>query len=136
MALLRHQVCNIKTYREIQEIFNQLNHVLINAEGYCEKSKECTLSLNLFWQAMSIMHRVNDICNEFVKICNDTWLIDYNILQKQRWPSVTFSNHIQDQGAKSPPTSFPHVTSTNIRTSAPKLSDFQSQPFSHTGVKF
>ena len=60
VALVHHQVCYMKTYKQIQEIFNQLNHLLINAEGYCEKSKEYALLINLFWQAMSIMYRVND----------------------------------------------------------------------------
>ena len=71
MALVHHQVCNMSTYRQIQEIFNQLNHVLINAEGYCEKSKEYTRFMNLFWPAMSILHCVNDN-NKFVKYytCN------------------------------------------------------------------
>ena len=60
VTLVRHQVCNMSKYRQIQEIFNQLNHVPINPEGYCEKGKEHTLFMNLFWQAMSIMHCVND----------------------------------------------------------------------------
>ena len=67
MVLVHYQVCNMSTYRQIQEIFNRLNLVLINAEGYYEKSKECTLFMNLFWQAMSIMHRVNGNDNKFVK---------------------------------------------------------------------
>ena len=72
MALVHRQVCNISIYRQIQEIFNQLNHVIINAEGYCGKTKEYTLFINLFWQAMSIMHRVNDHDNKFAKYytCN------------------------------------------------------------------
>ena len=41
--------------------------MLINAEGYREKNKEYTLFMNLFWQAMRIMHRVNDNYNKFVK---------------------------------------------------------------------
>ena len=48
-------------------MFNQLNHVLINAKGYCKKSKENTLFMNLFWQTMSIMPHVNDNDNKFVK---------------------------------------------------------------------
>ena len=54
-------------YRQIEEIFNQLNHVLINAEGYYEKSKKYTLFVDLLWQAVSIMHIVNDNDNIFVK---------------------------------------------------------------------
>ena len=57
----------MSTYRQIQEIFNQLNHVIINAEGYCGKTKEYTLFINLLWQAISIMHRVNDNDNKFAK---------------------------------------------------------------------
>ena len=64
---LVHQVFNMSTYRQIHEIFDQLNHVLINAEGYCEKSKEYKLFGNLFWQAVSIIHHVNDNGNKFVK---------------------------------------------------------------------
>ena len=41
--------------------------MLINAEGYCEKSKKFTLFMNLFWKAMSIMHRANDNENNFEK---------------------------------------------------------------------
>ena len=67
VALVHHQVCNMSTYRQIKEIFSQLNHVHINAEGYCEKSKEYILFMILFWQAMSIMYRVNDNDNKFVK---------------------------------------------------------------------
>ena len=55
------------TYRQIEEIFHQLNHVIINAEGYCGKTKEYMLLINLFWQAMGIMHRVNDNDNKFAK---------------------------------------------------------------------
>ena len=55
----------MRTYRQIQEIFHQVNHVLIKAEGYCEKTKEYTLFMNLFWQ-------VNDNGSKFVKYytCN------------------------------------------------------------------
>ena len=48
VALVRHQVFDMSKYRQIQEIFNQLNHVPINPEGYCEKGKEHTLFMNLF----------------------------------------------------------------------------------------
>ena len=48
VTLVRHQVCNMSLYRQIQEIFNQLNHVLLDAKGYCEKSKEYKLFMNRF----------------------------------------------------------------------------------------
>ena len=54
-------------YRQIQEIFNQINHVIINAEGYCRKTKKCKLFINLFRQAMSIMQCVNANDNKFAK---------------------------------------------------------------------
>ena len=57
----------MSTYRQIEEIFNKLNRVLINAEGYCEKNIEYTQFMNLFWQAMSIMEHVNDNDNKFGK---------------------------------------------------------------------
>ena len=57
----------MSTYRQIQEIFKQLSQVRINAEGYFERSKEYTLFINLFWQAMSIIYRANYNDNEFVK---------------------------------------------------------------------
>ena len=56
----------MSTCRQIQEIFDQINHVLINTEGYCEKNKEYTVFVNMFWQAMSIIHHVND-GDKFVK---------------------------------------------------------------------
>ena len=40
VTLVHQQVCNRNIHREIQEISNQLNHVLFNPEGYCEKSKK------------------------------------------------------------------------------------------------
>ena len=57
----------MSTYRQIQETFNQLNRVLINPEGYCEKSKTLTPFMNLFCQVMNIIHCVNDNDNNFVK---------------------------------------------------------------------
>ena len=72
----------MSTYRQIQEIFNQLNNVLINAEGYCEKSKEHTLLVNLFWQAKNIMHCVNDNGNKFVKYY--TW----SLSNTPQWKNV------------------------------------------------
>ena len=48
LALVHRQICNMSTYRQIQEQFNQLNHVIINTEGYCAKTKEYTLFINLF----------------------------------------------------------------------------------------
>ena len=48
-------------------MLNQLTHVLFNAEDYCEKSKEYTLLVSLFWQAINIMHCVNDNGSKFVK---------------------------------------------------------------------
>ena len=47
VKLVHHRVSNISIYRQIQEIFNQVDHVLINLEGYCEKSKY-TPFMNLF----------------------------------------------------------------------------------------
>ena len=41
---------------QFQEIFNQLNHVLIDPEGYCEKSKvkiHESVFMNLFSHVMS-----------------------------------------------------------------------------------
>ena len=75
-----HQVCNMSTYRQIQKMFDQLNHLLINAEGYCEKSKEYTQFENLFWRAMSIMYHVNDDDNKYVKYF--TWS-SFNIPQSK-----------------------------------------------------
>ena len=66
MALV-HQVCNMSTYRQIQGIFDQLNHVFIKVESYCENSKECTLFGNLFCQVVSKIHHVNDNDNKVVK---------------------------------------------------------------------
>ena len=39
VILVQYQVSNMSTYRQIQEIFNQLNQMLINQEDYSEKSK-------------------------------------------------------------------------------------------------
>ena len=69
VALVHPQFCNMSTYKQIREIFNKGNDMLINEEGYCEKSKEYTLLVNLFWQAINIMHCVNDNGNKFVKHC-------------------------------------------------------------------
>ena len=63
----------MSTYRQIQEIFNQLIHVLINREDYCEKSKAYALFMNLLCKAMSIRHAVNNNDN-FVKFYTSSLL--------------------------------------------------------------
>ena len=63
----------MSTYRQIQEIFNQLIHVLVNSEGYCEKSKAYALFMNLLCKAMSIRHGVNNNDN-FVKFYTSSLL--------------------------------------------------------------
>ena len=70
----------MRTYRQIQEIFSQLNHVHINTEGYCDKSKEYILFMIL--QAMSIMYRVNDNDNKFVKYYTCSLLNTLRIKQR------------------------------------------------------